>query len=190
MCAVIFPLTQLISLTPTMQQLVIALGFGLSVLSTLSVLFGPKIALLLSGADVDSNLSVTAQRSQRGGASAASSRFRSNRVGSSKASGRAESDNSSVGSGVSDDFDLFKMANNFQSRYFVRHYDSVQSFLFWASCMRPGIGENTLNISNHGDSRRIREKVVLPKKDCIDKPIVEPYVHNLYPIDMIAECEE
>ena len=189
MCAVIFPLTQLISLTPTMQQLVIALGFGLSVLSTLSVLFGPKIALLLSGADVDRNLTVTVRRAHRA-VNVASSRIRSNRVGSSKASGWAESDNSSVGSGVSDDFDLFKMANNFQSRYFVRHYDSVQSFLFWASCMRPGIGENTLNISNHGDSRRIREKVVLPKKDCIDKPIVEPYVHNLYPIDMIAECEE
>ena len=171
-----------------MQQLVVALGFGLSILSTLTVLFGPKIALLLSGADVDSNLSVTAQRSQRGGASAASSRFRSNRVGSSKASGRAESDNSSVGSGVSDDFDLFKMANKFRSRYFVSYDDPVQSSSSWSSFVRSSTGGNTLIISNHGDSRRIREKTVSPKKECIEnKPIINPYVNNLYANDMITE---
>ena len=170
-----------------MQQLVVALGFGLSILSTLTVLFGPKIALLLSGADVDRNLTVTVRRAHRA-VNVASSRIRSNRVGSSKASGWAESDNSSVGSGVSDDFDLFKMANKFRSRYFVSYDDPVQSSSSWSSFVRSSTGGNTLIISNHGDSRRIREKTVSPKKECIEnKPIVNPYVNNLYANDMITE---
>ena len=170
-----------------MQQLVVALGFGLSILSTLTVLFGPKIALLLSGADVDRNLTVTVRRAHRA-VNVASSRIRSNRVGSSKASGWAESDNSSVGSGVSDDFDLFKMANKFRSRYFVSYDDPVQSSSSWSSFVRSSTGGNTLIISNHGDSRRIREKTVSPKKECIEnKPIINPYVNNLYANDMITE---
>jgi len=190
-CAIVFPLVHLISLSPTTQQLVIALGFGLSILSTLAVLFGPKIALLLSGADVDNNLSVTSNPSQRPGASGVYSRGRSHRVGPSKISGgAAESDNSSVGSGVSDDFDLFKMASKLRTRYFLRPDEPVRASSSWSSFLRSsnhGGNTNTLIISNHGDSRRVRERSVTPKIECLEynQPNVDSY-ETYYTSDMIV----
>ena len=58
-CAVIFPIVYLsIAPVPSTMMMIMSVGFIVSTIGVLLVLFGPKAALLWDGADVDENFAI------------------------------------------------------------------------------------------------------------------------------------
>ena len=64
--ALIFPILFLLNLPPSTQQVIAASGFGIAAFITATVLFVPKIHMLISGHDIASDLKLRAKDSRKG----------------------------------------------------------------------------------------------------------------------------
>ena len=58
LCLLIFPIVFFLGLKPSVALFLGGLAFGIGIITALSVLFGPKIWLLMNGMDLDRNLNI------------------------------------------------------------------------------------------------------------------------------------
>jgi hypothetical protein len=68
MCFLIAPIVFFLGLQPSVAIFLVGMGFGIAIISSMAVLFGPRTMLLLNGMDLDKNLNLIKVNDGKGAA--------------------------------------------------------------------------------------------------------------------------
>ena len=180
-CVIVLPMVYLLSLTPIINQLIVSTAFALDIISCMLILIGPRVLLILEGADLNNNMRIVRGES---GVSSAGVNPASTRYAVVHHTGASDKD---LAGSVNDETSR-KRSDSFS---YGLGYSAQSSDFPEASRRMPGITDNLLGRLLPSKRQKLIEKLIACEKQMLslreelalldNKSISGKSVHNRVP---------